>query len=744
MVGTRLEMTTISTKELAEALGVSEQAVRKRAVKQGWQVTGRAKVGGKTYDLAALPLTDDERRKVEGWRQLKALPALTPSVVEEALQLSGEADPAKALALAGERLPVAAQQQRALTGRQEKGAYHRYELVRLYLAHLAAAERKRKTEARDEFVVLYLGGAWPDLLESLGPVSWKTIEHWKLKVKLGNGDPCRLADTRGAHRKGLVKITAEQVSILRSFAFHPNKMKVSHAIRWSRVVMAARGIDTVSDITCRRYLERLRKADYATWTLFREGEQELENECGYTLDRDWSRANVGDVVTADGHVLNFQVINPYTGKPCRPTLLLWYDCRSNMPLGWEIMPTENTEVIHVALRRAILALGKVPKMAYLDNGRAFKGQYFNGSKDFEGDITGLYARLGIQTTFATAYHGQAKTVERFFGTMLEIESLMPSYTGNSIGNKPARMHRGERLHIQLWERFGNGDAALTLEQAHMILAAWFDWYAARPSRSKHLKGKTPLEVFQAGRGPGVDADELALLMMAAEIKRITKEGVYLLGEYYYHPALYGLREQVVVRYDLRERGCVYIYRQDGEFLGKGLPRAKVHPMARLLGTDEDKALLEQELATKNRMKSLTVGPAKQLLRDTVLPEHGRHLAQIGLIAPADGQPGEKPAKAVRAKAINFEAVQRESEAAMRRGEEAKARETNAELMRLSEPDRYERMLELQAQGVTVDEQWNGFMEMFEKTAAYMDYKEFWQERRLSIGLLHRTAVGGNR
>lgn len=730
-------MTTITTKELAEALGVSPRAIAKRAGKQSWPTTATViRGGGKTYDLATLPLTDEERRKIAAWQQLKAMPTLpAPSVVEEALQLTGEQEPQKALALAGERLPMAAQPQRALTSKQEKGAYRRYHLVRLYLEHLAAADHKGKTKARDEFIVLYLGGQWPELLEALGAVSWKTIEAWKLKIKLGNGDPCRLVDHRGAHRKGLVKITAEQVSILRSFAFHPNKMKIAHAIRWSKVVMAARGIDTVSDATCRRYLERMRKADFATWTFFREGEQELENKCGYTLDRDWSLADVGDVVTADGHVLNFQVINPYTGKPCRPTLLLWYDCRSNMPLGWEIMPTENTEVIHVALRRAILVLGKKPRVAYLDNGRAFKGQHFTGSKDFEGDISGLYARLGIETCFATAYHGQAKPVERFFGTMLEIESLMPSYTGNSIDNKPARMHRGEKLHIQLWDKFGNGTAALSMEQAHMILAAWFDDYASRPSRSKHLKGRCPLEVFQEGRGPGVDAQELTMLMMTTEVKRVRKEGVYLLGEYYYHPSLYGLREPVVVRHDLRERSCVYVYRQDGEFLGIAEPRQKVHPMAKVLGTAADKDILGQELATKNRIKRLTVGPAKQLLKETVLPEHSRHLAQIGLIVPEDGATTAKPEKA---KLINFEQAKAASDEDMRLTAEAKIQEINAELMRLSEPDRYERLLELDAQGVRVDEQWAGFMEMFEKTAAYTDYAEYWQQRRLSIGLLHRA------
>ena len=82
------------------------------------------------------------------------------------------------------------------------------------------------------------------------------------------------------------------------------------------------------------------------------------------------------------------------------TLILFYDMKSNMPLGWEIMPTEDTQAISSALRRAIIALGKIPKVVYLDNGRAFKSRFFKGSDFDEQSFTGIYAQLGIRTIFA--------------------------------------------------------------------------------------------------------------------------------------------------------------------------------------------------------------------------------------------------------------------------------------------------------------------------------------------------------
>jgi putative transposase len=111
------------------------------------------------------------------------------------------------------------------------------------------------------------------------------------------------------------------------------------------------------------------------------------------------------------------------------TLILFYDMRSNMPLGWEIMPTENTAAISSALRRAVLRLGKYPRVVYLDNGRAFKARFFKGCQDFdEAGYSGLYERMGCQTIYAWPYHGQSKTVERFFGSFVELERLCPTYS----------------------------------------------------------------------------------------------------------------------------------------------------------------------------------------------------------------------------------------------------------------------------------------------------------------------------
>ena len=183
------------------------------------------------------------------------------------------------------------------------------------------------------------------------------------------------------------------------------------------------------------------------------------------------------------------------------TLLLFFDGGSRYPLGWEVMATENVACISSAFRRACIRLGKFPRVVYLDNGKAFRARFFDGCKDFEqAGFLGLYRDLGCEVIHAWPYHGQSKPVERFFGTMHELEELTPSYTGWDIAHKPARLHRNEKLHRRLHEKLGR--RPLTLEETYEWLAYWFELYASRPQATTHLRGRTPGEVFEEGRGAG--------------------------------------------------------------------------------------------------------------------------------------------------------------------------------------------------------------------------------------------------
>jgi putative transposase len=354
-------------------------------------------------------------------------------------------------------------------------------------------------------------------------------------------------------------------------------------------------------MTLRRALEDWKNQNYDKWVFAREGEKALEDKVLPFIERDSSKLAVGECLVADGHVLNFQIINPITGRPGRAALIMWFDWASRYPAGWNIMFTESTQNIHAALRRAILALGKLPGHVLLDNGKAFKAQVFTSPVDFEtSGIRGLYARLGIETHFARAYNAKAKPVERFFGTFNDLERLLPSYTGRSIEDKPAWMHRNEKLHKKLHNTW-----IPTIDEANTAIHRWVDEeYAVRPHEG--LNGRTPIEAWSAGKGPGVDSEMLRILMLTTDKKMVHRNGIQFMGVNFYDEALYGYRKPVVIRYDMENLDEIYVYNEDGtEFICAARPVQSVHPLASSSGNTLDMETLKAALALKKRLKKDT-------------------------------------------------------------------------------------------------------------------------------------------
>lgn len=225
-------------------------------------------------------------------------------------------------------------------------------------------------------------------------------------------------------------------------------------------------------------------------------------------------------------------------------------------------------------------------------------------------------------------------------------------------------------------------------------------------------------------------------MMSVTVRTISKEGVRMFGDCYYHPALYGRRQPVVVRFDLMERDSIYIYEQGGELLCRADRKHGVHPAARLLGSESDLKQLEDELATKNRIKSQTVGPARKLLREQILPEVQGYMQQLGLAADQSAPPAKKEQPI----AIDFERERREAARMAEIQQVEDAQDQHLELLRMSEADRYERLVEMEAQGFELGEEWAGFMAYYQKTPAYLANAEYWENLSRSTGLMYRRAV----
>lgn len=673
-----------TAKELAEALGITPRAVSFRADKAGWAVASNVGQG-------------------KSWRAVAYLSASLPADVRAAV-----------IAFEARDLPaVAAPAAPALTEAQRAKALAKADLVRLYVEALAKAPHGDKGAARDGFLAAYHGGVWAKLLEVLGPVSWKSLERWKA-VSSRTGSALKLADTRGGQRIPS-KLTDKHCQILLNLARHPNRPRVAEVCRMAREAFRHAKLPDCHDVTMRRFLARWSQQNYGEWVFARQGKKAWNDQCCPYIERDYSRIAVGDILVADGHVLNFEVLDPETGKAARHELILWYDMASNYPLGWEILPTENTLAIASALRRACLRLGKIPQVAYLDNGKAFKGKFFTGVDLTQCGLGGVFQELGIATIFAWPYHGQSKTIERFFETFAELERWAPPHVGTSIATKPPRLMRGEKLHRKLYEAAGG--RPLTVDEAHAAVAIWFDAYADRQQRG-HLDGRTPGEVFAAGRGPGLSDAELAKLricMMSKLIRSIDRNGVRLLGQYYYHPLLHHLRHKVLVRYDSQDPKRVLVYDEAGQnLICEASPRPVVHPAARILGTAEDQAVLVREIELKKTLENQVTANAREFLAAVVAPETR---ARMRLIEARQAAPEALPAAP---KAPDVRRIEEAKAASRARQAAAPAYVPPAQIPAITtELDRYEYLFHLAVRdGVVLREADVAWMERYEQTEEF--------------------------
>jgi len=709
---------SISAREIAALIKKSKSTVIRRAAREGWPCEEACGPGGKCRMYLVSGLPEDV--------QIRINKDLVPAAAPPAERPAG--DP-------------------ALSQAQIDKALAKADLLRMYLAQLARAGWGRKEAAREKFLRAYNSGlAFTELHAKLGPVNAKTIEGWKVKLRKNGGDTLSLADTRGYWRSGRQGLSEAQQEILLKCALHPNRPKLAEVIRVARAVMDTQGIaNGHSDATYRRWLTGWKSENHHIWVWIRQGAKAWNDKCAYYIERDYSLINVGDILVADGHVLNFEIISPWTGKPKRMVLILWLDMKSNFPLGWEIMPTENTQAIAAALRRAILRLGKYPKVAYLDNGKAFGSRFFKGCDLEQAGFAGLFERLDIKTIFAWPYHGQSKTVERFFGTFAELERWCPTYTGTSIEKKPPRLNRGEKIHNQVYHKLTQG-RGITLAQAHRAIASWFDAYAGRP-QSGHLDGARPLDVFSDGKGEGVDPVELRYLMMSQDVRHIRRNGIYFLGRNYYDPELYGRTHPVTIRYDLQDDSAIWVFDRDGDFLCEASQVDKVHPAANILGNEQDREKLTRHIAHKKSQEKAASVSARDFLEREVLPEHRRQLAAIGL----DAQEARPTAEVIRLPASSKQVESELAELARLHADEPTsepaeeyvpevADETTAVWQRLPqmvEMDRYEKLLELDIRGVLIPRQYRAFMNYYEQTPEYARYADRFEDHRVRMVMMYQ-------
>ncbi len=498
----------------------------------------------------------------------------------------------------------------AISEKSKQIAKARYDLLKMWGEYREKNRAQSKKKTDDEFLLAYNSGVlFPQLFEILNEVSVKTLYRWKSEIG-DTKDWTKLIPRPDCRCDGIPQLDKEESNIFLNLLLKPNKIKIGTACRLVKYALEKRGIQSEkSEKTFRRYAEWFQKKHYDAWVLMREGQKALRDKVEPFIGRDPSVLNVGDVLVADGHRLNFQVLNPFNGKPCRATLVGYVDWKSYDLCGYEIMIEENTQCIASAMRNSILRLGKYPTVSYQDNGKAFRARFFTDSVNFEEcGLNGLFGRLNIVPVFARPYNARAKIIERWFKEFSDTcERLIPSFTGSSITDQPAWMKRNEKFHKAIHNEY-----VPTIEESITIIEAWLEFHRSQPC--PHVKGRTIGEVFNDGKGAGINTSYLDELMMDIKIKNIQRNGIRFLGADYCHDYLYGLRDQVTIKYSLFDLSSIKVYSMQGEFFCTAERTMLVHPMARILGNVKDIEDVKRGIAHQRRLERQTIKLSREYMR----------------------------------------------------------------------------------------------------------------------------------
>ena len=582
-----------TTREIASILGMAPKNVLTRADREGWDERPRAGRGGGKEWLANDKMPETTRAELAA-----ALAANLPAPAQSRIAAAPDlVVPDYAWNRGKARLRIVQEWRAAVAKGKTRG--------------------KRSGETTREFIASANAGLIlpAQVIQDAGGLTQPTLYRWAKILKDSHNDPESLADRRGGWTrgapKGLGQISIEAEQAFLGVYLRDTRPSLEFAYRAMESVLIDKELPVPSSATVRRFFRRFDEMHHDVVVWMREGEKAYNDTVGKFLSRNREILEVGDVLVADGHKINFTAIDPKTGKEARFTLIGWQDMKSTMFLGFDLMNNENTQAIASSFFHSILNLGKLPGCVYIDNGKAFKNKFFDGSTDLS-EMDGLYTRLGVKVMHSQPYQARSKPVERWWRDFDQQCAVgLDTHVGRNVEDKPAHMKMGEK-----WHRKRHGDLAVipTLEDVKRIIIEFARWKAMQPH--PFIPGTTPWEVFQAGRGPGFSAEETArLARQFLHRKHVHPKRCRfpLHGIEFESDELHGLNMKLEAHYSPADMSRVYLHNK-GAFVCIARPIATVHPMATLYGNALDLETVKAAQKQQAKMRSGTRKLAAEMSR----------------------------------------------------------------------------------------------------------------------------------
>lgn len=555
----------VSAARVAEALGVSRQAVAQRA--QAGQLQARIQPrpgGGRQLAVALSSLPEELRARLVAGHQVSgvgcqaaatigAVRVLTPEIVptdDDTWNAARAADRDEAT----RRLAILGQADAWLRDHAPDGlgaAALLLEFVRAYnLIH--GAEPSHRPLSRS---TIY---RWRALFRQRGRVGLlpgyvigerdRSLRPFGDVAPEGENDEIRTRFNRAW-------LTQRQLSVALAREVVVGELTLSGSPLARAVPSAA---------TFHRYVQTIPQA---VVTAGREGWEAYRNRHEAHLERDYESIPVMDTWVSD-HCEHDVWVRGANGKPFRPWITLWQDVRSRLWLGWTIHAGPCLDTVLSSLAAAMLRYG-IPGSLYTDNGREYSAHALSGRSRRhrvhldEARIRSLTEHLQVAWSFSLPNNPQSRgMIERDFGTMHDrFDRLWPTYCGRNPQERPE----------QLAAVLAAGTEIPTLEQ---FTAAFGRWVAedmnVRPREGDGMAGRSAAEVFAAAEyvKRTATADELRLLFMrSAQPVTVQRNGLWAFDRWYRSdPLAMRQGERVTYRYSQDDISELYVYTLQDEYL----------------------------------------------------------------------------------------------------------------------------------------------------------------------------------
>jgi len=631
----------LSANEIAQHLGITRQGVHWKARKEGWPSRWRRSNGGRRreYLLECLPET-----------------------VSTPILRTGETPGREAAAGLG-RLSTSLKALSLSKGSPERpshgdarGAVNRPRSPSPRFASLSQAPEsyRRVAEMRARILIDWesraarFSRALADSIDPHWGVSARTLWRWK-KSNASHGLLGLLPRWRGPASS----IPEEAWAVFISVYLDQNRPSAEDAYERALLAWAA---DHAGDVTAvpsvSAFRRRVKDMPAAALLYYREGPKAYSDRAEPFLTRDFEEIAAGDEFDLDHHPLDFYA-RMENGKPGRFSVTAAQDMGSRKWVGWSLVETPSTDSILATLASAVARYG-APKIAWMDNGKDFRGREiaggakrgrFDKAQIDETRVTPICAELGIDPHFVKKYSGRSKPIERGFRNIADrFSKWWESYCGRSTATRPEDARYWYR-HPELLPA-----KAIVLEKLNEFLEAEDN----RPHRGAGMNGRTPNEVWEACRGEirPVDPARLAFLALRqARPQKVKRNGVCLFSKLWYwnEKLTFHLEKSVVVRYDSADLSRVWVFDHDGRLLEE-VERSDLAGVSR---KDIGKAISRQRRTGR-------------MVREAYAPE-GRdwkyNVAAAASEPPFDGAQGPEPVEGrpagKRSRAVDLEQLDRE-------------------------------------------------------------------------------------